>query len=171
MSKKTIKALRTIIGVRERHNTRLEESLVAAKVQLRELQVEVDQALSFLGQCQNNERSARDQRDDLINHTFNPDKLIAFNFRVDALSGITADAAKTLEQRKAAVQSQEEVIANIQREIRRNLRRIDTFKDRIKTILREQEQLIEEAAEEETEETSTARFCARQRAAKVVEYV
>jgi hypothetical protein len=170
MSKKIIKALRTIIGVRERHNTRLEEALAAAKILLQERQTEADQALNFLGQCQNNERAARNQRNDLLDQTFNPQALIALDYRVEALVGVTAEAAKTLEQRKAAVQSQQDAVAEIQRAIRRNLQRIDTFKERIKRITLEQELLIEEAAEEETEETSTARFCSRQRAAKVVEY-
>jgi hypothetical protein len=168
--KKIIKSLRTLIKVRERRHKKLEEALVAAKVLLQERQTEVDNALNFLTQCQNNERSARSQRDDLVHRTFNPDKLIALDYRVEVLVEITVEANKALDQRNKALQMQHEAVAEVQRDIRRNLQRIDSFKERIKSMMLEQELLIEEAAEEETEETSTARFCSRQRSAKVVEY-
>jgi hypothetical protein len=161
-----VKPLRTLVGVRKRQQERLETSLLEQRRVLAERQAEVDAAQTEVQQCLVRENDNQAERQALLGSGFTPDKLVTLEHRQQVLAQATALARQGLQKHEKAVEQQHEVIRNVQRDIRRNAQRIDTFKQQIATILREREQAQEDTAEEEAEETSTARFCGRQRAAK-----
>jgi predicted nucleic acid-binding Zn-ribbon protein len=112
------------------------------------------------------ETTARGERDAMLNAAFTPAALRALDFRIDDLHAGSAQAEREVAERRAVVAKQSSAVAAAQAAIRRNEQRIQGFEDHVAMLLQEREAAIEEAAEEETEETSTARFVKRQRAAR-----
>jgi chromosome segregation ATPase len=166
MSKSRIKSLRTIVDVRKRRQDRLEEDLSAQRRELLALEDAVVQAREQQQACVQQQAQAQKKRDDVLGSGFEPQTLIALDHRLKGLIAQTAQAGQQVEARIKAVDKQNEKIAGLQREIWRNTQRIEGFKDQIKAIGRAQDAAEEERTDEESEETSTARFCARQRTAK-----
>jgi hypothetical protein len=171
MSKSVLRSLRTIVRVRERQQERLDEELKAQRNALVERQAEASEACAQRDDCIQQEHESRAQRDELFHGPFQPNQLIAMNHRIETYVANTAEAEKVLKKKELAVDRQQEMVVTAQREVRRNAQRIDSFKERIVKVLKDKEQADEDSAEEETEETSTARYCSRQRAAaKEAEY-
>jgi Bacterial type III secretion protein (HrpB7) len=166
MSQQQVRSLRTLIAVRKRQQERLEATLAEQRRTLDERQQQEQLARDELQRCLARERDSEVERDTLLSAGFQPTKLIQLEHHLQTLRGDTALATKDLQKCEQAVVQQQEVIAGVQREIRRNAQRGDRFREQVKVILSLRELALEEVGEEETEETSTARFCARQRAAK-----
>jgi hypothetical protein len=165
VSKTVLKSLRTIVRVRERQQERLEVELKNQRDLLAQRQADADEACTQRDECKQQEEAARVQRNELFTGAFQPNQLIAMNHRIETYVTNTAQADQTLKKKELAVDKQQECVVNAQREVRRNSQRIDTFKKRIVNVQKEQELAAEDAAEEETEESSTARYCMRKRAA------
>jgi chromosome segregation ATPase len=159
-----VKALRTLVKVRKRQGERLEAEVQAARKQLAELEEARQAAEGELAACRQDERDARDERDALLRTSFTPYAVRAADYRIEDLKGATAQAEKVLADSHKHIERQAAVVAAAQAAVRRNDQRIESFEQRIATILRERDAAIEELAEEETEEAGAARFVARQRA-------
>lgn len=164
MSAAPVKALRTLVKVRKRQGERLEAEVQAARKQLAELEEARLAAEGELAACRQDERDARDERDALLRTSFTPYAVRAADYRIEDLKGATAQAEKVLADSHKHIERQAAVVAAAQAAVRRNDQRIESFEQRIATILRERDAAIEELAEEETEEAGAARFVARQRA-------
>lgn len=162
----TVKPLRTLVAVRKRQQERLEDSLKAQRQVLTERQAEASGAQSEKEACQEAERHNLAERDALLSCGFTPDKLIGLEHQQQTLARATAQADAQLKKCEAAVAQQTQAVLAVQRDIRRNAQRIDGFKAQINLLVSTRDQALEDSAEEEAEETSTARFCGRQRAAK-----
>jgi hypothetical protein len=165
MSANSVKPLRTLVGVRKRQQERLEAALAEQRRLLAVRQAEAAQALDEARTCAERECSCRTERETLLASGFMPHQLITLQHHQDTLAAATAEANKLLKKREAAVTQQTQAVDVAQRETRRNAQRIDGFKAQIAKLLSAREQAQEDSAEEEAEETSTARFCGRQRAA------
>jgi Bacterial type III secretion protein (HrpB7) len=161
-----LRSLRTIIGVRERQQTRLEEALSAQRAALAERQAAFEQAEAHREQCVLQERSADAQRSGLLNGQFVPQQVMAMDLRLKTLAAETAAAGQAAAKCRQALDKQHDAVRAAQREVQRNAQRIESFKERIATLLREREYAAEEAVDEETGETFTARLMARRRAAQ-----
>lgn len=164
MSAAPVKALRTLVKVRKRQGERLEAEVQAARKQLAELEEARQAAEGELAACRADEVTARDERDALLRTSFTPYAVRAADYRIEDLKGATAQAEKALADSHKHVERQAAVVKTAQAAVRRNDQRIESFEQRIATILRERDAAIEELAEEETEEAGAARFVARQRA-------
>jgi len=161
-----VKALRTLVKVRKRQGERLAAELTAAREALAGCEREREAAEGELAACRADEANARDERDTLLRSSFTPHAVRALDFRIDDLKAATAQAEKTLAERRKAIERQAAVVLAAQAAVRRNDQRIEGFEERIAAILRARDAAQEELAEEETEETGAARFVARQREAR-----
>jgi Bacterial type III secretion protein (HrpB7) len=161
-----LRSLRTIVGVRERQQKRLEEALSAQRAVLAERQAECAEAEAQHEACELQERGAEAQRSGLLNGQFIAQHVMAMDLRLKTLAAETASAGQAVTKSRQAVDKQAETVRAAQRDVQRNTQRIESFKERIATLLREQEYAAEEAVDEETGETFTARLLARRRAAQ-----
>jgi Bacterial type III secretion protein (HrpB7) len=163
-----LRSLRTIVRVRERQQTRLEEALSAQRALLRDRQAECDEAEGHRQRCELQETSAAEQRRALLGGQFVAQQLMAMDLCLKSLAAVTAQAAQALAKCRQALEKQDDAVRAAQREVRRNAQRIESFEERIVALLREQECAAEEAVDEETGESFTARLMARRRAAQDV---
>jgi hypothetical protein len=161
-----VKPLRTLIGVRQRQQERLEHTLKAHRSVLADGQTEASGAQAAKLDCLNRERQNVAQREALLASGFTPDELVRIEHHQQTLAAATAQAAARVVKCEAAVAQQMQAVLLAQRDIRRNTQRIDGFKAQVDLLISAREQALEDGAEEEAEETSTARFCGRQRATK-----
>jgi peptidoglycan hydrolase CwlO-like protein len=162
----TVKPLRTLVAVRKRQQERLEDALKAQRQVLTERQAEASGAQAEKEACQEDERHNLAEREALLAGGFTPDKLIGLEHQQQTLVNATTHADARLKKCETAVAQQTQAVLAVQRDIRRNAQRIDGFKAQINLLISARDQALEASAEEEAEETSTARFYGRQRAAK-----
>lgn len=159
-----LRSLRTIISVRERQHKRFEEALSAQRSVLAERQAACAEARAEQEACELQERSADEDRNGLFLGQFIPQHVMAMDLRIKALAVETHKAIQVVTKSLQAVDKQAEVVRGAQRDVQRNAQRIDSFQQRIATLLREQDYAAEESADEEAGETFTARLMARRRA-------
>lgn len=163
-----LRSLRTIVRVRERQQTRLEEALSAQRALLAQRQAECDDADTHRRHCELRETGAAKQRRALLGGQFVAQQLMAMDLCLKSLAAVTAQAAQALAKSRQALDKQDDAVRAAQREVQRNDQRIESFKERIAALLREREYAAEEAVDEETGEAFTARLMARRRAAQEV---
>jgi Bacterial type III secretion protein (HrpB7) len=161
-----VKPLRTLVAVRKRQQERLEDALKSQRQVLAERQAEAGGAQAEKEACQEAERHNLAERDVLLSCGFTPDKLIGLEHQQQTLANATMQGDARLKKCEEAVAQQTQAVLAVQRDIRRNAQRTDGFKAQINLLISARDQALEDSAEEEAEETSTARFCGRQRAAK-----
>jgi hypothetical protein len=166
MSAGQIKALRTLVKVRQRQGQRLEEALAGARRALAERDAEVEAATGELADRVAAEEAAIARRARLVDTAFTTDALRTFELLLDDACEQRTQAERGLAQRHQAAQRQAAAVAAAQVELRRNQERIERFEAQVETLLRKRDAAVEEAAEEETEEGAAARFVKRQRAAR-----
>lgn len=165
MSLQRIKSLRTLIAVWRRQQEHLEQMLSQQRRQLVQRGDEAQAARGALRGCHQQESDHQAARQALLGGGFTPDALILLERHGQTLRDATAQAAKALHKAEQALEKQQALILSLQRDIRRGAQRMDSFHQQMARILSEREAAMEEAAEEETEETSASRFSRRQRAA------
>ena len=164
--KTRLRSLRTIVGVRERQQTRLEAALSAQRALMAEREAALAQSAAQHGQCAAIEQAATAQRGVLLDGHFMPQQLMALEWRLKSLVAETAAAAKALARSQQALEQQQAAVAAAQRVVRRNAQRIESYRERIASLLRDQDLAVEEAVDEETGEAFAARLMARRRAAR-----
>jgi chromosome segregation ATPase len=161
-----VRSLRTLVGVRRREGQRLEDRLAQRSRELAERHAEDGEAMEAQAQCVQRKQATRDEREALLGQPFTADALIVSDFATHDRVVELAAADKVVRQTRAALELAEKQIEAVRAEVRRNQQRIERFEARIAEVLRERNEAIEEAAEEETTETAAARFGARQRSAR-----
>lgn len=164
--KSRLRSLRTIVGVRERQQTRLEAALSAQRALMAEREAALAQSMALHGQCAAVEQAAIAQRGVLLGGHFMPQHLMALELRLKSLVADTASAAKALAKSQQALEQQQAAVGAAQRAVRRNAQRIESYRERIASLLRDQDLAVEEAVDEETGETFAARLMARRRATR-----
>lgn len=159
-----LKALRTLLKVRERQAASLQQAHDTAR---RELDAHREQLALAIDQ-EHAERAAEVRGhaalDALTRGAFTPHALRALDFRIEELK---AAAQRALCQTRDGEASVARALARVDEAaavMRLNDRRIERFREQLATLVREREEALEEQAEEETQETSTARYAARLRA-------
>lgn len=161
MSRTRVKSLRTVVAVRKRHQTRLEEDLLAQRRELLALQQAAEAARAFQQACEDQQAQAQHKRDDLIGSGFAPEALIALDHRLQTLASNTAQAGQQLQARLRSVDSQNEKITAVQRALLRNARRIEAFNDQIDRIAAGEVAAEDERNDEEADEGASMRLCVR----------
>lgn len=165
-SKNQIKSLKTLIKVRERQGKRLEEAVNEAKAQLKLREDELQNTIAEHEQSIEDEKALGQERLTLQSSAFSPDDVRSLDFKIDDKKAQIKQLEKSVEERRKSVERHIPMVHQAQAAVRRNEQRIESFQERIKKVMNEREAAMEEVAEEETEEASTARFVARIRAAK-----
>jgi DNA repair exonuclease SbcCD ATPase subunit len=161
-----LRALCTIVGVRERQHPRLEEALTAQRQLLAARQAEHADAHQHQQDCLERQMAAAQRRTDLLEKVFNPQQAMAMDLVLRDLQRETQNADQRLGLcDKAVVQQQAAVQASF-RQVRRNEQRIATLKERIADLRREHDQAEEEATDEESADNHTARALMRYRIAE-----
>ena len=169
MSSTRLKALKTLVRVRERQAAALQRAHDESRAQLASCHEQLAAALEEEGLRQAAETAAHGELDTLTRAPFTPDALRALEFRIEERKAAAVQAARRARDGEAAVQRQEAAVVEAATAVRLNERRIEGFRGQIEQLLREREAAQEELAEEETEEAATARFVARVRAAAAAE--
>ncbi len=165
MSGVRLKALKTLVRVRERQGAALARAHDDARSQLAGLREQLAEALAEESARHAAEEAAHAELDTLTRAPFTPDALRTLEFRIEERKAAAAQAQRRAREGAAAVARQEVAVAEAAQAVRVNERRIEGFREQIDTLVREREAAQEELAEEETEEAATARFVARLRAA------
>ena len=165
MSNTRLKALKTLVRVRERQAAALERAHDDARAQLASCRDQLAAALEEEGARRAAEDAAHAELDTLTRAPFTPDALRTLEFRIEERKAAAAQAAQRARASEAAVERQEIAVGEAAQAVRLNERRIEGFREQVEILVREREAAQEELAEEETEEASTARFVARVRAA------
>jgi hypothetical protein len=160
---KDIKALQTLIRVRERVADRLEQELVCRRERARECEQRLDQARAQNACAREAEAAARQNRLALISSSFTPAALRTLDFAIESCVVATAAAAKLVGSAEAAHLEAQSAVAEVQKAQHRNRQRMDRFKERIASALSERERAAEEALDEESEEAAASRQVARTR--------
>ena len=160
-----LKALRTLVRVRERQAAALQRTHAQATGQLAGGRELLEAALGEQASSHAAEAAARVELDALTRAPFTPEALRALDFRIEERQAAVQQALRQVRDREAAVLRLEAAVAEAAAAVRLNERRIEGFREQVERLLQEREAAQEELAEEETEEASTARFVARLRAA------
>jgi hypothetical protein len=77
-----VKALRALVGVRQREATRLDERLAMERRALTEREAEADIALSERDAARGDEQAKRDEREQLMSSAFTPAALKVLEFAI-----------------------------------------------------------------------------------------
>ncbi len=166
MSNILIKPLRTLVGVRRRQGDRLNAQLKQQRGVLAQREAEAEDAAAAHQACVAKERAFEADFEAVMKAGFTPEKRIALEHRRTDAANATAQAAQTVAGCRQAVDQQQQVVVGVQCEIRRNDQRIEGFQTQIANLLSARDRAEEDAAEEEAEETASARFCGRLRLAR-----
>jgi hypothetical protein len=159
-----IKALRMLTGVRERQGERIKETLQQQRDLLQDLHDKVEQANEASLQRSLDEQTLQNELSEILRKGFTPERRIALDYAMQDAATARQQAAAAVQMAEQAVQKQEVVIKGLETDQRRNQQRIDSLTEQIRSIKAREELAIEDAAEEEAEETASARFCRIQRA-------
>ena len=160
-----LKALRTLVRTRERQAAALKAALDQARGEHAIGQQRLAQAIEHERACTAAEAAGHADMDRLTRAAFTPEAQRAMAFRIEDLKAAAAQAARAVGDTREAVARLALGVEAAQAAVRRNEQRIEGFREQIEALQREREAALEEQAEEETEEASTARFVARTRAA------
>lgn len=160
---KDVKALRTLVGVREREGKRIEDRLNVERGELKDRQAKAEEAASGVSNAEAAEQAKRDERLQIISNAFTPHALRAVDYAIEDRVKEVAEAIKVANAAEAAVQSQQQVITEVQDALRRNEQRMEKFKERIEKSIKDRDQAIEDSTDEESEETAASRYVARRR--------
>ncbi|MCX2865591.1 hypothetical protein OOZ63_27590 [Paucibacter sp. PLA-PC-4] len=159
------KILKSLISMAQRRSERLVAALADERLALAQRQHETSSARAALDQHANARAAIVAELDRLTSAPFSADALIAANLREQEAAHTLANAADVVEQRRKDEAVQAGRVQAAQSAIRRNDRRLESLREHLTRIERENEKVLEAAAEEETEETSVARSLAARRGA------
>jgi hypothetical protein len=159
-----IKALRMLTGVRERQGERIKGTLQQQRELLQGLQDKVAQANEALLQRSLDEQTLQNDLSEILRTGFTPGRRIALDYAMQDAALAKQQALAAVQMALQAAHKQETVINALVSDQRRNQQRIDSLTEQIRSTKANQALAIEDAAEEEAEETASARFCRIQRA-------
>ncbi len=161
-----IRALRTLLRIRERRTEALERDLAQARARLAKAEQEVAEAVASEEACASAQADGEARMDALTRTTFTPDALRSFGLRVDEMKAATAQASRALGERRTAAQRAQQPVQAAHAAVERHQQRLQGLRDQVAQALREREARQEEQAEEEAEEAAAGRYAARLRAAR-----
>jgi len=164
-----LKALRTLVRVRERQGEVLAQAAQAAREQLSQAHEALEAANAQVRECEDAQAAGAGELDALTSAPFTTDALRALGFRLEDLKAAVVKAVQGVKNAQETVTRQEQAVAQACAAVRRNDQRLEGLRDQIDKVLQERLEHEEEQAEEESEEASTARFVARVRAARALQ--
>jgi chromosome segregation ATPase len=164
--KDRVKALRTLLRIRERRGEALERELAQARERLAKAEEEVAAAVESEAACAVAQREGEARLDACTRSAFTPDAMRSLDLSLDDLKSQTVQAGKALQERRAASQRARPPVNVARAALERHERRLKDLREQIAKALREREALQEEQAEEEAEEAAAGRYAARSRNAR-----
>jgi hypothetical protein len=160
------KAYKTMVRMFERRSQRLDEAIAQERRMLGELEQAKQQCDAARLDCEAAQSRAAGERDEIMTRAFTPEDLMVMNLRVEAKKTETAQAALAVTKALQKVAEQNTVVAQAQREQRRNGQRIELFDNARKEVVKATEAAQEENDEEEAAEGFVARMLAKRRAVR-----
>jgi hypothetical protein len=161
----SIKGLRTLVRLKKRRVEQHEAALQAGRQRLQQ-----EQSAHEAAQAQEQTTRAAEQavRDRLAETTsrqegFRPNDVITFQILVKEAQGASAEAAKQTQAALGKVQSAQQHLAQCDAVLRRARQQVEATQARLDAAIAEAEKAVEDAQDEEAEETAVARQIAQVR--------
>jgi Bacterial type III secretion protein (HrpB7) len=161
----TARAYKTMVRMFERRSDRLDEAIAQQRRVLRELEQAREQSQAARAACEEAQQRAEGERDAVLTQVFTPEALIVMSLRAEAKAAETRQAAVAVDKSVQKVDEQNVVVAQAQRDQRRNAQRIDLFENARKQVVKAADIAQEENDDEEAAEGFVARMLAKRRAA------
>jgi len=161
-----VKALRTLLRIRERRTEALEAELAQARANLAKAEADVTAAMEEEATCAKTQADGEAGLDDLTRNAFTLDELQSLRLRVEEMKSATAQAGRAVGERRKVAERFQQPVATARAAVDRHLQRLQGLRDQVAEALREREAQQEEQAEEEAEEAAAGRYAARLRAAR-----
>jgi hypothetical protein len=158
-----IRSLRTLLAVRQRERDRLERSVAEQLGEYDAALAEVERVAAERAERGAQEQCMVEKRAALLTGQFTPHALRTLEFAL--VDGVreTLAAQKALEKTEAALRSKEREVEMAREALRRNRQRLEGFESLLTQARAAHAQRLDEAGEEEAEETSLALHSMRSR--------
>lgn len=161
-----VKALRTLLRIRERRGQAIERELAQARARLAKAEQEADDALESEAACASAQAGGEARLDACTRSAFTLDALRVLDLRLADLKAATAQAGRALNERRAASERARLPVEAARVALQRHEQRLQDLRAQVAQALREREAMHEEQAEEEAEEAAAGRHATRSRTAR-----
>jgi len=161
-----LRALRTLLRIRERRGEALERELAQAQERLAKAEDDVAAAVEAEAACASAQLEGEARLDACTRSAFTPDALRSLDLRLAELKAQAAQAGRTVQERRSAAQRARPPLNAARAALQRHEQRLKDLREQVAQALRERDALQEEQAEEEAEEAAAGRHAARSRAAR-----
>jgi chromosome segregation ATPase len=161
-----VKALRTLLRIRERRGEAFERELAQARARLAKAEQEVADALESEAACAAAQADGEARLDACTRNAFTPDMMRTLDLRLADLKSATAQAGRALHERRTASDKARPAVETARIALQRHEQRLQGLREQVAQALREREAAQEEQAEEEAEEAAAGRHAARSRASR-----
>jgi chromosome segregation ATPase len=158
-----IKSLRTLAKLLKHRASRLETALREQQALLTEKEEALRQAQANSEELKQRKEQTINKRSAVFDGPFCGDDLIGLDLTIQNLTNECTQAEKEVKRCEMIVAQQQIHVDNARREVRRNEQRQELMQQRILTHMRERDQAQEDTADEEAEETASARFVRKNR--------
>jgi hypothetical protein len=161
-----VKALRTLLRIRERRGQAIERELVQAHARLAKAEQEVADAVESEATCASVQAGGEARLDACTRTAFTPDALRALDLRLADLKAATTQAGRALHERRTSSERARAPVEAARAALQRHEQRLQSLREQLARALREREAMQEEQAEEEAEEAAAGRHAARSRSTR-----
>jgi hypothetical protein len=166
MSRADLRAIDTLLRVKQRRLEQARAEVKACTQTLREREAERDETQEAHDACRADESACQDRIDAMCRGGFLPDEFVLRQRVLQGLRELTQQAAKAVEAAEAQVAQARQMLKEARRVVQRAEALIKFLQERREQVLRDIEQQQLELQDEESEEAAVARQLAAAAAAE-----